>query len=118
VQVLLSHKDAINDKVVQTTRSVIVSNTQDMESAIMTPAMPVADAAVISISPTGNSKLIVKSGSPVTVEIWRGVCKAEELEIAPTLHGPLISEGYCSTGPVWSPDESAVAYVAEVCHCR
>lgn len=97
---------------------MIVPNTQDMQSAIMTPAMPVADAAVISISPSGNSKFFVRSGSPVTVEIWRGVCKAEELEIATTLHGPLISEGYFSTGPVWSPDESAVAYVAEVCRRR
>jgi len=46
--------------------------------------------------------------------VWSGGACEVELHVPPSLHGPLINDGYFAHGAAWSPDESAVAYTAEV----
>ena len=111
----LAHKDAINDKTMTTCHSIHSPNSSRPERATTSPGTLCADAACTSISPSGAARLVFQSGAaPATIEIWRGLRKVREVEVADRLHGALVLDGYCSTGPVWSPDEAFVAYVAEV----
>ena len=108
VQVYQAHKDVVNDKNVTTCRTVA------LPGAAAGPAVPIADAACISHAPHGSARLTFQNGPPVTIEIWHGSCKRRETEVPAAVHGPLVADGYCSTGPAWSRDCEYVAYVAEV----
>lgn len=45
---------------------------------------------------------------------WTGSRLEAELAVPKGLHGALVNDGYFASGAAWSPDESAVAYTAEV----
>jgi Acylamino-acid-releasing enzyme, N-terminal domain len=118
LQIFLSHKDAVNDKDVTTCHTVTASTAPGARPARLSPGTPVAENATVCISPSGNSKVVIRSGEQVVLEVWRGVCKVQEIEVADKLHGPVVSDGYCSTGPVWSWDERHLAYVAQARPCE
>ena len=60
---------------------------------------------------------MVKAGkdSVSTVfEVWESSRLAAELQVPAKLHGSFYNDGWFSTGAVWDPSETRVAYVAEV----
>ena len=114
---LLSHKDSINDKTFLTAHSLIQKADAPTggPSGHLGPGIPVADCAAISVAPSGQRKVVFKAGDKTTnIEIWRGHCKVQEVEVQESLHGPIVCDNYFSIGPTWSWDEQYVAYVAEV----
>lgn len=48
------------------------------------------------------------------VEVWGRGAVLQELHVPKALHGAVYNDGWFGAGAAWSPDESRVAYVAEV----
>lgn len=79
-------------------------------------AMP--DIIFASPSPSGNKTFVAKksdSKKEIILQIWNRASMESELIIPEKLHGPLMNDGWFGNGASWSPDESMIAYVAEVC---
>jgi hypothetical protein len=117
VQVTLTHKDAVSNKVETSTCSIILPDPTDFSNAVVTTSVPALEAAATSISPSGEKKFVVRSAgptTPLTIEVWKGYCKDVIIEVPEALHGSLLADKFFSTGPVWNADEDKVAYVAEV----
>lgn len=60
---------------------------------------------------------MIKSGGEgisIVLQLWSGGRLAWEIHAPKSLHGSLVNDGYFSKGVAWSPDESGVAYIAEV----
>ena len=65
----------------------------------------------------GRKNLVARSGSEGTsaiLEVWGQGRLLQELHVPSKQHGALYNDGWFSLGPAWSPDESRIAYVAEV----
>ena len=65
----------------------------------------------------GRRTLVVradKEGTPVSLEVWGHHGVDRELQVPVGLHGPVLNDGWFSTGAAWDPTEQRVAYVAEV----
>ncbi len=60
--------------------------------------------------------LVAKPGGPeeTILEVWSSSRLLQELRVPKALHGPVYNDNWFSRGAAWSPDESRVAYVAEV----
>ena len=73
-----------------------------------------------SVSPSGNKRMVVRSGKDdgdrgadvVCVEIWEGGALAAEMIVFPKTHGAVCVDGTFG-GISWSAAEGRVAYVAE-----
>ncbi len=73
-----------------------------------------------SVSPSGNKRMVVRSGkddgdrgaADVCVEIWEGGALAAEILVSPKTHGAVCVDGTFG-GISWSAAEGRVAYVAE-----
>ncbi len=66
---------------------------------------------------TGKRTLIVRGGSEgnsCSLEIWMGNRVTKELVVPKKQHGGVYNDGWFGSGAAWSPDESRLAYVAEV----
>lgn len=75
------------------------------------------DALMVAPSPSGKHMLVARPGSndtSVILEIWSKSRVLKELHVPSKLHGSIYNDGWFGTGAAWSPDESRVAYVAEV----
>ena len=48
------------------------------------------------------------------LEVWGQGRLLRELHVPSKQHGSLYNDGWFSLGPAWSPDETRIAYVAEV----
>ncbi len=57
-------------------------------------------------------------GKSATLEVWGGGRLLKELAVPKTLHGGVYNDGWFGAGAAWSPDESRLAYVAEVTRLR
>ncbi len=57
-------------------------------------------------------------GKSATLEVWGGGRLLKELAVPKTLHGSVYNDGWFGAGAAWSPDESRLAYVAEVTRLR
>lgn len=55
-------------------------------------------------------------GTSAVLEVWGQGRLLRELHVPSKQHGPLYNDGWFSLGPAWSPNESRIAYVAEVRH--
>ena len=65
----------------------------------------------------GRRTLVVRSGDKTTtLEIWSSTRLLCELSVPASVHGGVCNDGWFATGAAWSPDESRLAYVAEVLH--
>lgn len=58
--------------------------------------------------------MVRKDDKGLLLEVWSGTRLLEELAVPEALHGPIYNDGWFGAGAEWSPDESRVAYVAEV----
>lgn len=70
---------------------------------------------------TGRRTFIVRGGGEsksATLEVWGGGRLLKELAVPKTLHGGVYNDGWFGAGAAWSPDESRLAYVAEVTRLR
>lgn len=75
------------------------------------------DVLFTSMSPSGRKMLIGKAGedkNSATLQMWNRVGLDFELVVPEEVHGKLVHDGWFGCGASWSPDESLVAYVAEV----
>jgi acylaminoacyl-peptidase len=78
------------------------------------------DALVVSPSPSGKRMLIVRpagNGNKETsgiLEIWDRSRVLQEIYIPASLHGSIYNDGWFGSSACWSPDESRLAYVAEM----
>lgn len=64
---------------------------------------------------TGRYSLVArKDDKGVLLEVWAGSRLLKEVSVPQAQHGPLYNDGWFGTGAEWSPDESRIAYVAEV----
>ena len=68
----------------------------------------------------GKRSLVVRAageGNSCTLEVWMGNRVTKELVVPKKVHGGIYNDGWFGSGAAWSPDESRIAYVAEVyCH--
>ena len=63
----------------------------------------------------GKLSLVTKtSDNGVLLEVWGQQRLLRELLVPKGLHGPIVNDNWFSRGAAWSPDESKIAYVAEV----
>ena len=53
-------------------------------------------------------------GNSCTLELWVGNRVTTELVVPKKQHGSVYNDGWFGSGAAWSPDESRLAYVAEV----
>ena len=53
-------------------------------------------------------------GNSCSLEIWMGNRVVKELVVPKKQHGGVYNDGWFGSGAAWSPDESRLAYVAEV----
>ena len=71
-------------------------------------------------SGTGARTLIVRSGggtngeASAVLEVWGRGSLLKELHVPKGLHGPIYNDGWFGSGAAWSPNETKLAYVAEV----
>lgn len=66
----------------------------------------------------GAKTLVVRAGAgeaSAVLEVWGRGRLLQELHVPKGLHGALYNDGWFGAGAAWSPDESKLAYVAEVC---
>lgn len=74
-----------------------------------------AARACAPLLPAGRRMLVTKAdGSSTLLEVWGSGRLLRELQVPEALHGPVVNDNWFSRGAAWSPDESRVAYVAEV----
>eukprot|EP00884_Botryococcus_braunii_P019747 jgi/Botrbrau1/6456/Bobra.0034s0031.1 len=84
------------------------------------PSLPLElkDVLLVSQSPSGKKVLLVRAGSGETeaaiLEVWGASRLLKELRVPKTLHGSIFNDGWFGKGACWSPDESKLAYTAEV----
>ena len=65
----------------------------------------------------GKRTLVVRGGAEgnsCALEVWMGSRVLKELAVPKKLHGAVYNDGWFGIGAAWSPDESRIAYVAEV----
>ncbi len=53
-------------------------------------------------------------GNSCSLEVWMGNRVTKELIVPKKQHGGVYNDGWFGSGAAWSPDESRLAYVAEV----
>ncbi len=69
------------------------------------------------MGPTGAKMLITRGGTAGTdtmLEVWAGARLLKELKVPKKVHGAIFNDGWFGSGAAWSPDETKLAYVAEV----
>ncbi|KAL4526114.1 hypothetical protein Ndes2526B_g01069 [Nannochloris sp. 'desiccata'] len=80
------------------------------------------DALMVSPSPSGKHMLIVRPASAgngnkdtsAILEIWDRSRVLQEIHVPCSLHGSMYNDGWFGSGAAWSPDETRLAYVAEM----
>lgn len=108
----LAHSDQDRDTTLTSQRIVSCRNGSffTAHSSIPLPG----DVSILSTSPSGECTVMVKPGTPQTIEIWTPCRKKSHLEIPEDLHGSVLNDGFFGYGFTWSPCGRYAAYSAEV----
>jgi len=84
--------------------------------------LDLCNALMVSPSPSGKRMLVVRpfsaeNGSKDTsavLEIWDRTKVTQEIHVPSSLHGSIYNDGWFGSSAAWSPDETRLAYVAEM----
>lgn len=72
---------------------------------------------LFAVTVAGKCTLVVRGASDANscaLEVWTGNRVIREMVVTKKVHGGVYNDGWFGSGAAWSPDESRIAYVAEV----
>eukprot|EP00892_Ulva_mutabilis_P010450 jgi/Ulvmu1/7778/UM004_0007.1 len=111
LRVVLAHSDQDRDTTLTSQRSVFFHRGSLFTAALGSP-LP-GDASIISTCPSGGCTVVVKPGTPQTIDLWTQCRKQAHIEVPEELHGSIFNDGFFGMGFTWSACGRYAAYCAE-----